>query len=61
MKSPIKNEEPSDTSTIEGVLRSLIQQYGKDLYKKENSSKLKNLIADFAGKHHDENLEHAAE
>lgn len=35
---------------IEDVLRSLIKERGKELYKKENANKLKSLLSDFAVK-----------
>lgn len=37
-----------DTETIEDVLRSVIKEHGKDLYKKENAARLKSFLSDFA-------------
>lgn len=42
--------EFDDIVCIEDVLRALIKSHGKDLYKKENASKLKSFLSDFAGK-----------
>jgi len=35
--------------SIEGILRSLVLEYGKELYSSENDSRLKGLLSDFAG------------
>ena len=42
--------EFDDIDCIEDVLRALIKSHGKDLYRKENSSRLKSFLSDFAGK-----------
>lgn len=42
--------EFDDIDCIEDVLRALIKSHGKDLYRKENASKLKSFLSDFAGK-----------
>lgn len=43
-------KEFNDTESIEDVLRSLIEEHGKDLYKKENTFRLKSFLSDFAVK-----------
>lgn len=43
-------KQNSDTSTIEGVMSNLVNQFGKDVYKKDNATKLKNLLCDLAVK-----------
>lgn len=43
-------KETKETECIEDVLYSLIEKHGKNLYKKENASKLKSFLSDFAGK-----------
>ena len=42
--------EFDDIDCIEDVLRALIKSHGKDLYRKENSSRLKSFLSDFAVK-----------
>lgn len=47
---PEAPKQNSDTSTIEGVMSDLVNQFGKDVYKKDNATKLKNLLCDLAVK-----------
>ena len=47
---PEAPKQNSDTSTIEGVMSDLVNQFGKDVYKKDNAKKLKNLLCDLAVK-----------
>ena len=47
---PEAPKQNSDTSTIEGVMSDLVNQFGKDVYKKDNATKLKNLLCDLAAK-----------
>ena len=47
---PEAPKQNSDTSTIEAVMSDLVNQFGKDVYKKDNATKLKNLLCDLAAK-----------
>lgn len=47
---PEAPKQNSDTSTIESVMSDLVNQFGKDVYKKDNATKLKNLLCDLAVK-----------
>ncbi|MCH5289953.1 MAG: hypothetical protein J1E32_08585, partial [Treponema sp.] len=42
-----KDEQP-DASTIQGVVRAMILEYGAELYRKENTSRLRALLGDLA-------------
>ena len=44
----VKKEESPDTSTLGGVLRSLVLEQGTDIYKAENGHKLKAFLSDIA-------------
>ena len=44
----VKKEEAPDTSTLGGVLRSLVLEQGTDIYKAENGHKLKAFLSDIA-------------
>ena len=44
-----KDERP-DTSTIQGVVRAMILEYGAELYRKENAPRLRALLGDLAAR-----------
>ena len=44
----LEPEEKPDTTTIEGILRSIVLEYGEKIYESSNSQRLKALLCDLA-------------